>query len=64
MPFQVQLIYFFKAPGYEELITALYLKGPYIMSDAVFGVKSSLIVVSFFSNLILASFLRYNQSGT
>jgi len=32
------------APGYEELITALYLKGPYIMSDAVFGVKPTLIV--------------------
>jgi len=32
------------APGYEELITALYFKGPYITSDAVFGVKSSLIV--------------------
>ena len=39
---------FFQAPGYEELITALYWKGdPYIMSDAVFGVKSSLIVVGF-----------------
>jgi len=33
------------APGYEELITAFYFKGdPYLMSDAVFGVKSSLIV--------------------
>jgi len=32
------------APGYEELITALYFKGPYVTSDAVFGVKSSLIV--------------------
>jgi len=33
------------APGYEELITALYFKGdPYLVSDAVFGVKSSLIV--------------------
>jgi len=33
------------APGYDELITALYFKGDaYLMSDAVFGVKSSLIV--------------------
>jgi len=33
------------APGYEELTTALYFKGdPYLTSDAVFGVKSSLIV--------------------
>jgi len=33
------------APGYAELITALYFKGdPYLTSDAVFGVKSSLIV--------------------
>ena len=37
-----------QAPGYEELVTALYFKGdPYLTSDAVFGVKSSLIVVSF-----------------
>ncbi|GJN91540.1 hypothetical protein Rhopal_004563-T1 [Rhodotorula paludigena] len=35
----------FLAPGYETLITALYFKGdPYINSDAVFGVKTSLIV--------------------
>ena len=35
-----------QAPGYEELTTALYFKGdPYLTSDAVFGVKSSLIVV-------------------
>ncbi|KAF8900225.1 intradiol ring-cleavage dioxygenase [Mucidula mucida] len=33
------------APGYEKLITALYFKGdPYITSDTVFGVRSSLIV--------------------
>ena len=39
---------FFQAPGYEELTTALYFKGdPYLTSDAVFGVKSSLIVVGF-----------------
>ncbi|GAA5857017.1 hypothetical protein JCM8547_007918 [Rhodosporidiobolus lusitaniae] len=35
----------FIAEGYETLITALYFKGdPYLKSDAVFGVKSSLIV--------------------
>ncbi|CDR36020.1 RHTO0S01e12420g1_1 [Rhodotorula toruloides] len=35
----------FVAEGYETLITALYFKGdPYLTSDAVFGVKSSLIV--------------------
>ncbi|KAF9455852.1 intradiol ring-cleavage dioxygenase [Collybia nuda] len=34
-----------KAPGFEKLVTALYLKGdPYITSDAVFGVRTSLIV--------------------
>ncbi|KAF8908556.1 Intradiol ring-cleavage dioxygenase [Gymnopilus junonius] len=34
-----------KAPGYEKLTTALYFDGdPYLTSDAVFGVKSSLIV--------------------
>lgn len=33
-----------EAPGYEQLITALYPKGDkYITSDAVFGVKSSLV---------------------
>jgi len=35
----------FNALGYEQLITALYFKGdPYLKSDAVFGVKTSLIV--------------------
>lgn len=34
-----------EAPGYEKLTTALYMKGdPYITSDAVFGVRTSLIV--------------------
>jgi len=34
------------APGYDALTTALYFKGDrYLTSDAVFGVKSSLIVV-------------------
>ncbi|KAI5475347.1 catechol dioxygenase [Pseudohyphozyma bogoriensis] len=36
----------FEAPGYESLITSLYPTGsdPYIKSDAVFGVKSSLLI--------------------
>ncbi|GAA5842059.1 hypothetical protein JCM3766R1_005736 [Sporobolomyces carnicolor] len=35
----------FNADGYEQLITALYFKGdPYLKSDAVFGVKTSLVV--------------------
>lgn len=34
-----------KAPGFEKLTTALYTRGdPYLGSDAVFGVRSSLIV--------------------
>ncbi|KAJ7709024.1 intradiol ring-cleavage dioxygenase [Mycena rosella] len=34
-----------QATGFEKLTTALYFKGnPYLTSDAVFGVKSSLIV--------------------
>ncbi|KAK0203165.1 intradiol ring-cleavage dioxygenase [Desarmillaria ectypa] len=34
-----------EAPGYERLVTALYFKGdPYITSDAVFGVRTSLVV--------------------
>lgn len=33
------------APGYDTLVTALYTRGdPYEASDAVFGVKSSLVV--------------------
>jgi len=33
------------AEGYDTLVTALYVKGdPFMTSDAVFGVKSSLIV--------------------
>ncbi|KAF3014446.1 hypothetical protein E8E14_008648 [Neopestalotiopsis sp. 37M] len=36
--------FMFKKPGYDRLITALYLRGdPYENSDAVFGVKESLI---------------------
>ncbi|KAL1601378.1 hypothetical protein SLS60_006290 [Paraconiothyrium brasiliense] len=34
----------FKKPGYDDLITALYLRGdPYETTDAVFGVKESLV---------------------
>lgn len=37
--------FMFEKPGYDHLITALYLKGdPYETSDAVFGVKQSLLV--------------------
>ncbi|KIY00993.1 uncharacterized protein Z520_03659 [Fonsecaea multimorphosa CBS 102226] len=37
--------FMFKKPGYDELITALFLRGdPYETSDAVFGVKESLLV--------------------
>ena len=36
-----------EAPGYHRLVTALYLEGDkWLASDAVFGVKNSLIVVS------------------
>ena len=35
-----------EAPGYRKLVTALYAKGDkWLSSDAVFGVKSSLVVV-------------------
>ena len=60
-------LFFFQAPGYEELITALYLKGDsYLMSDPVFGVKSSLIVVGFFFKKLLSlfSFMLTLSSGT
>ncbi|KAH8601219.1 Intradiol ring-cleavage dioxygenase [Bisporella sp. PMI_857] len=37
--------FMFEKAGWDHLITALYIRGdPYIESDAVFGVKSSLIV--------------------
>ncbi|KAI9159178.1 putative cathecol 1,2 dioxygenase [Paramyrothecium foliicola] len=37
--------FMFNKPGYDKLITALYIRGdPYEKSDAVFGVKESLIV--------------------
>jgi hypothetical protein len=35
-----------EAPGFKKLTTALYPEGdPYLESDAVFGVKKSLVVV-------------------
>lgn len=35
-----------EAPGYNKLVTALYPEGDvYLGSDAVFGVKNSLVVV-------------------
>ena len=41
----------FEAPGYRKLTTALYPEGDeFIASDAVFGVKKSLVVVSVFVN--------------
>jgi len=37
--------FMFEKPGYDHLITALYLRDdPYESSDAVFGVKESLVV--------------------
>ena len=37
--------FMFEKPGYDHLITALYIRGdPYETSDAVFGVKNSLLV--------------------
>jgi len=39
------LHFMFEAPGYEKLVTHLFVKGDrYLNSDAVFGVKESLIV--------------------
>lgn len=45
-PFRPAHMHFmFEKPGYDHLITALYIRGdPYETSDAVFGVKESLIV--------------------
>lgn len=38
-----------EAPGYNKLTTALYPEGDeWMHSDAVFGVKKSLVVVSMF----------------
>ena len=37
--------FMFDKPGWDKLTTALYLRGdPYETSDAVFGVKESLVV--------------------
>jgi len=39
------LHFMFEAPGYEKLVTHLFVKGDkYLNSDAVFGVKDSLVV--------------------
>lgn len=39
------------APGFESLTTSLFFKGdPYLTSDAVFGVKTSLLTVSLISH--------------
>ncbi|KAL6720397.1 hypothetical protein ACLMJK_002319 [Lecanora helva] len=45
-PFRPAHMHFmFEKPGYDHLITALYVRGdPYETSDAVFGVKESLLV--------------------
>ena len=45
-PFRPAHMHFmFEKPGYDHLITALYVRGdPYVTSDAVFGVKNSLLV--------------------
>ena len=45
-PFRPAHMHFmFEKPGYDRLITALYIRGdPYETSDAVFGVKESLLV--------------------
>ena len=38
---------YFQAQGYEKLITSFYPDGDeWLFSDAVFGVKKSLVVVS------------------
>ena len=37
-----------EAPGHQKLVTSLYPEGDeWLASDAVFGVKKSLVVVSF-----------------
>ncbi|KAI5803532.1 catechol dioxygenase [Peziza echinospora] len=45
-PYRPSHVHFMiSAPGYDTLVTALYLRGdPYESSDAVFGVKKSLVV--------------------
>lgn len=41
-----------EAPGYQKLVTSLYPDGDdYLSSDAVFGVKKSLVVVSYLTLL-------------
>ena len=41
-----------EAPGFRKLVTALYPDGdPFLATDAVFGVKKDLVVVSFITFL-------------
>src|SRR5882762_3774473 len=41
-----------QAPGYHKLVTALYTEGDdFLASDAVFGVRKSLVLVSSFATL-------------
>lgn len=43
-----------EAPGHQKLVTALYPEGDkWLASDAVFGVKKSLVVVRAQADLIL-----------
>ena len=42
---QAHLHFIVSAPGYETVVTHIFVKGdPYLGSDAVFGVKDSLVV--------------------
>lgn len=62
LPYIYLYLYFSQAGGFEEMITSLFFKGdPYVMSDAVFGVKSSLIVVSVF--FLFSSFALFYRGS-
>ncbi|CUM62461.1 uncharacterized protein PRCAT00000011001 [Priceomyces carsonii] len=63
-PYRPAHIHFIiKKPGYDLLITALYLKGdPYEKSDAVFGVKSDLLFE--LHHLGKAKAQKYNMKET
>lgn len=48
-----------EAPGFHKLTTSLYPEGDtFLSSDAVFGVKKSLVVVSETADLFVSSLLR------
>lgn len=48
----------FEKSGYNKLTTALYPDGDeYISSDAVFGVKKSLVVVCAISQIVVSLFI-------